>query len=121
MKSAMDYLKDELYRFVSRRRDGVFLDFKSGKEKNPIFPSTDFLGRHTRDVMPQEVAEKQVKANRACFGENKVATFEVPLEVSGEKKFYSASTVAFGKNPLTACGSWPKRRMSRIPSALACS
>lgn len=79
-------------------RDGVFLDYKSGNDSNPIFPSTDFLGRHIRDVMPSEAAEKQKAAIQACFGNNEVAIFEVPLEINNDKKYYSASTVAFGKD-----------------------
>lgn len=79
-------------------RDGVFLDYKSGNDNNPILPSTDFLGRHIRDVMPPEAAEKQMDAIQACFGNNEVAIFEVPLEINHDKKYYSASTVAFGED-----------------------
>ena len=78
-------------------RDGVFMDVKASNDNQLHYPTSGFLGRNIRDIMPAELTEKQMEAIQECQKNNKVAGFEYPLEINGIKRHYSANTVAFGE------------------------
>ncbi len=79
-------------------RNGVFQDVKTSDYSDLQMAPGQFLGRSITGLFPPAHAEKQMDAIRACFDHKKVSQFEYPLEINGQTKYFSASTVAFGED-----------------------
>jgi signal transduction histidine kinase len=73
-------------------RDGTYLDYDARDPKLLFVPSSAFLGRKVREIMPPALAEVMMDAlQRACqIDEPVVVEYELPMD---EPRFYEARIV----------------------------
>ena len=76
--------------------DGVFLDYKSTNEKLLANNPNEFINKHISEVMPNEIALKELKAIEKCQKMGETVSFNYDLAINKDLRFYNAKTTAFG-------------------------
>jgi PAS domain S-box-containing protein len=84
------------------KRDGTFLEFLSSKNSKPLFPPEEFLGKKIIDLMPPEIAKRQMLKIEELFTTGKPQIVEYPLQESGEMHWYEARFAVSGEDTLVA-------------------
>jgi len=84
------------------KRDGTFLEFFSSKVIQPLFPPEEFLGKKVSDIMPPEIAKRQMLKIEQLFTSGEPQIDQYPLVVSGEMHWYEIRFTVSGEDTLVA-------------------
>ncbi len=98
-QALLNAMPDMMFRIS---REGVYLDFKSGKELEPLIPPSEFLGRSIPDVMPPDVAQLALDALRSAFEEGETQTIEYKLQLPGGVRDYETRIVVCAEDQALA-------------------
>lgn len=79
-------------------RNGNFLDYKTSNEDYLILDPNHFLQKNISNLLPQEIANKQINAIKKCFENNEAVSYDYSLPVLGKETFFNAVTVTFGSD-----------------------
>lgn len=71
---------------------GVYLEFYGRKDGLLMEPS-EFIGRHTRDVMPPELAERILASLKQALESDEPAMLEYSIQIGDELRFYEVRSV----------------------------
>ena len=84
------------------KRDGTFLEFFSSKVSQPLFPPEEFLGKTVSDIMPPEIAKRQMLKIEQLFTSGEPQKDQYPLVISGEMHWYEIRFTVSGEDTLVA-------------------
>jgi PAS domain S-box-containing protein len=78
------------------KRDGTFLEFVPGQDINPVVPPEDFLGKKMENVLPRVITKPSMLALERAFTTGEAQTFEYPLTVEQETRYFEARIAMSG-------------------------
>ena len=78
-------------------KDGRYLGVPTTNAPGSLHASADLVGRTLHDVMPREQADGFLAPIREALAQRRTQTFEYPLEVEGQERWFSANV-----SPMTA-------------------
>lgn len=84
------------------KRDGTYLEFLSSRGRKPFFHPEEFLGKTIIDMMPPEIAKRQMLKIEELFTTGKPQTDEYSLRESGEMHWYETRFAMSGEDTLVA-------------------
>jgi PAS domain S-box-containing protein len=84
------------------KRDGTYLEFLSSMRSKPLFPPEKFLGKKISDIMPPEIAKRQMLKIEELFTSGKPQIDEYSLLESGEMHWYKARFAVSGEDTFVA-------------------
>ncbi|MCC5942267.1 MAG: PAS domain S-box protein [Balneolaceae bacterium] len=79
-------------------KDGTFLDYKSSFGHELYNKPAEFLNKKLTDMLPPDVAEKQMDAIQKSLATKSTIEFDYSLTVEGSDHFYNAKTTGFGED-----------------------
>ena len=101
-------LKEEAYHLALRNltpdasfrlsQEGIFLDFRSGKDVELLMPSVEFIGKSLSAVMPPEIARPFQHYLQQALRANQTQIFEYSLPLSGKLQHFEARLVRSDSN-----------------------
>lgn len=74
-------------------RDGVFLDSHASDPSLFLVPPERFIGRPLNDVLPKNLSAKIMTCIRRLMKTDKLQSFEYPLTMKGEVRYFEARMV----------------------------
>lgn len=74
-------------------REGIFLDFRSGKDVELLMPPTEFIGKSILAVMPPEIADSFQYYLQQALTTNQAIIFEYPSQLSGKIQHFEARLI----------------------------
>jgi len=83
-------------------RDGIYLDFKTGKDFEPLLHPSEFLGKSVYDVMPEEVAQQSMFYVRKTLESGDTQVFEYQLTINDGRRNFEARFVPSGETEVLA-------------------
>lgn len=84
------------------RRDGTLLDFKKGKDVEPLLPPSEFLGKNIAEIFPPEVAGSTLNYIGKALKTEEVQIFEYSLLMSGATREFEARIAVSGRDEVLA-------------------
>jgi PAS domain S-box-containing protein len=78
-------------------KEGIFLDYHAPDPSSLLVPPSRFLGRHFKEILPQDVAEKLEPLIRNVLESGRLHSFEYSMMFSGETHHYEARIVPYGR------------------------
>ena len=82
------------------KRDGTYLEFLPPKPSKPLFPPEKFLGKKISDMMPPEIAERQMAKIEELFATGKPQIDEYTLLESGEVRWFESRFALSGEDTI---------------------
>jgi len=79
-------------------REGIFLDFRSGKDVELLMPPTEFIGKSLLAVMPPEIAHSFQHYLQQALTTNQAIIFEYSSQLSGKIQHFEARLVRSAKD-----------------------
>jgi C4-dicarboxylate-specific signal transduction histidine kinase len=73
--------------------DGVFLECHAKDQRHLLIPPHQFLGRHVRDVIPGDLADRLVDCFQEAVRSDLPATLEYSLPIADALRFYEVRAV----------------------------
>jgi PAS domain S-box-containing protein len=83
-------------------RNGVFLDYYQSNSNELLVKPEDFLNKNAKDVLPDYLAEINIKAIDALFETGEPQTYSYSLEIDGEVNYFDARMVMHGNDKALA-------------------
>jgi PAS domain S-box-containing protein len=74
--------------------DGIYLDYYARDNNELYAPPTQFLGKHIRDIFPQELAQKFERGIALAAGSREPVVTEYSINVDGEELYYECRMVS---------------------------
>jgi len=81
-------------------KNGVFLDFITSSETQPIIPPTEFIGKNVNELFSPEISAQTMFALERVFSTGQLHAFEYRLPDEGETSYFEARLSAV--NPESA-------------------
>jgi PAS domain S-box-containing protein len=81
--------------------EGVYLDCHAGDQNNLLVPSSEFLGKNHREVLPPELADTFGRLFQRARMTGETQIHEYPLFLRGEERWFEARIVGSGANILS--------------------
>ena len=94
-----DAIPDMVFRLS---KDGVYLDYRPGKEIRPFVPPSEFIGRTVFEVLPPEGARAIMETVRQALETEKVVAIQFPLLEKDGQHIYEARIAPCGKEETIA-------------------
>ncbi|MGC1394069.1 MAG: PAS domain S-box protein [Coleofasciculaceae cyanobacterium] len=79
-------------------REGIFLDFRSGKDVELLTPPTQFIGKSLLAVMPPEIAHSFQHYLQQALTTNHAIIFEYSSQVSDKLQYFEARLIKSAKD-----------------------
>lgn len=79
-------------------REGIFLDFRCGKDVELLTPPTGFIGKSLLTVMPQEIANSFHNYLQQALTTNQAIIFEYSSQLSGKLQYFEARLIKSAKD-----------------------
>jgi PAS domain S-box-containing protein len=98
-RAFLEAIPDMIFR-VSR--DGIFVDYKPGKDLRPFVPASEFLGKKVLEILPAEVAPAIMEKVQRVLETGQMQTIEFDLPEEDGARGYQARLVAAGKDEVIA-------------------
>jgi PAS domain S-box-containing protein len=92
-------LPDMIFRLS---REGVFLDFKSPRDTQPLVPPEEFLGKNVTDFFPGEIGGQSLLHIAEALRTGKLQVFEYSLREQGKLMEYEARLAVSGEDEVLA-------------------
>lgn len=73
--------------------DGIFLDYNAPSEDLLFLPPDQFLGRRTRDVLPEEFASMTMRHIEATLSTGEMQVHEYPMQIKDREMWFEARMV----------------------------
>jgi diguanylate cyclase (GGDEF)-like protein len=84
--------------FFRLGRDGVCLDYEPGQNHAPIFAIASCVGRHIRELLPAETAERLLEQVQAVMRSQQVQALDYVLQHDGVPHHFEARLALTGSN-----------------------
>ena len=96
-RALLDTIPDAVMR---RKRDGTYTDFKAAKEFGRFMPSSDFVGKNVREILPAPIAALSLAASDLALetGEEQNYEYQMNHRQSGILRDYEARVVPSGED-----------------------
>jgi diguanylate cyclase (GGDEF)-like protein len=83
--------------FFRMNRDGYYLDYEPGHTAGDVFPQqADYVGKHVRDVLPAEIAERLLEQTIHVLASQQVRSVDYELTHVSTLQHFEARLVATG-------------------------
>ena len=96
-RALLDTIPDAVLR---RKRDGTYTDFKAAKEFGRFMPSSDFVGKNVREILPAPIAALSLSASDRALesGEDQIYEYQLNQRRSGLLRDYEARVLPSGED-----------------------
>ncbi|MES2299334.1 MAG: EAL domain-containing protein [Pseudomonadota bacterium] len=82
--------------FFRLDQGGHYLDYEQGHDAQASFPGQGCVGRHVREVLPEQIAERLLEQMRAVLDTGHVRSVDYALEQQGTLRHFEARLVTTG-------------------------
>jgi len=83
-----------------QNQDGVFFDFHI-KDRGDLYVSPDnFMGKKITDIMPRDVAEKNLQSIARAYRTKEMVIYEYSLPIRDECRYFEARSVPYGDDQI---------------------
>ncbi len=82
--------------FFRMNRDGFYLDYEQGHASTAAFPRADCVGKHVRDVLPPDIANRLLEQMNQVLDTQHVRSVDYELEHVSNQQYFEARLVTTG-------------------------
>jgi len=82
--------------FFRLSADGYYLDYEQGHDPGAAFSEEDCVGRHVRDVLPRQIAERLLQQLDSVLSSQSIRSVDYELPRRGEVHHFEARLVSTG-------------------------
>jgi diguanylate cyclase (GGDEF)-like protein len=82
--------------FFRLDKDGYYVDYEAGHESGAVFPVEQCVGKHVREVLPEEIATRLLEQMAAVRATSHIASLDYELRQAGQIRHFEARLVTTG-------------------------
>lgn len=98
-KAILDAIPDLLFIL---NHQGIFLDGKSGSERDLLMPRELFIGKNVQEIFPEALAKKIQSAIDFVYVKQSISIFEYELMINEQTNHYECRMVPFSNSQIIA-------------------
>lgn len=80
------------------KTDGTFVDYHAPSDDQLALPPEMFIGKKAQDILPPEIAQKQMAAMERVMATQQPTQYEYSLTIQGHERKYEARLVSIGNS-----------------------
>jgi len=84
------------------KTDGTFVDYHAPSDDHLALPPEMFIGRKAQDILPPEIAQKQMAAMERVMATQQPTQYEYSLNIQGQEREYEARLVPVSGDEMLA-------------------
>ncbi len=98
-RALLNAIPDLMFRIS---REGIFVNFKAGKNIPFIALPDSFIGKHLSEVLPPSIANPAIECMSLALQTGNVESFEYEMELEGKRSYFESRLATSGEDEVIA-------------------
>lgn len=77
--------------------EGIFIEYRATEDSSLLIPSSQFLGKNIREVLPPELAQITLESVKKCLATQELQIYEYSLMIKDNLEYFEARIVFINK------------------------